>query len=81
MLAELDNYDWAQIFADENWGNVTKEIEAHGCSDAPFTREDVSRIIAMDNDGSEEPIFAGLFQLQDGRYLAATGWHDYTGWD
>jgi len=79
------DYDWAQVFADENDGNVSKTVQVAppgvGVSDAEMTREDVQEIIAAvngENDGNE---WLGLFHLKDGRYLVATGGCDYTGWD
>lgn len=83
MLDVLDDWNWAQVFADESSGNVTKEITAYGCSDEEFTREDVVQVLHMydDSDAQDEPNFIGLFLLRDGRFLAATGWHDNTGWD
>lgn len=46
-----------------------------------FGVEDISSIEAEWTDGSDEPNFAWLLRLNDGRFVAATGWHDYTGWD
>ena len=31
--------------------------------------------------GADEPTFARLVKLKDGRFAAVSGWHDYTGWD
>lgn len=79
-----DDGDWAQVFADENYGNVDKTMHAapptSSVSLATVTRADVAEIIAAVNgerDGSE---WSGLFLLKDGRYLAASGSCDYTGW-
>lgn len=43
--------------------------------------EDVSAVHAYWTDGSDEPMFAWLLELKDGRWVAASGGHDYTGWD
>jgi hypothetical protein len=81
----LTDYDWAQVFADENAGNVDKTtreaLPGSGVSTAPASRPDVARIVAAvngENDGAE---WLGLFELKDGRYLVAQGGCDYTGWD
>jgi len=85
-IEELNNsYDWAQVFADENDGNVSKDTtEVPPGSDvntSPASRSDVKEIIAAvngENDGEE---WIGVFLLNDGRYLIAQGGCDYTGWD
>lgn len=81
----VDDYDWAQVFADENAGNVDKTIHVappgSSVSDATVCRADVAEIIAAvngENDGAE---WIGVFKLKDGRYLVASGGCDYTGWD
>lgn len=80
MLAEIDDYDWAEVFGEAY--SCSKEIDSlDGTSCDDFTREDVVEIIAIQdgqNDGDE---WLGVFKLKDGRFLAATGWCDYTGWD
>ena len=81
MLKELDDNDWAQVFADENAGNVSKDLELHGCSDAPVSREDVAEIVCMFDGDNDGPDWCGVFRLADGRFLAASGGCDYTGWD
>ena len=89
MLAELDDCDWAEAFADKSSGNTTKDVEAHGVSDEPFTREDVAEILAMVTETeSNNPSLScaetncyGLFRLKDGRYLAVEASCDTTGWD
>lgn len=79
------NGDWAQVFADENWGNVSKDVEAvppgAQVSTAGFSRNDVVEIIASHDGENEADDWVGLFLLDDGRYVAASGWCDYTGWD
>jgi hypothetical protein len=85
-IEELNNsYDWAQVFADENDGNVSKDTtEVPPGSDvntSPASRSDVKEIIAAvngENDGEE---WIGVFLLNDGRYLIAQGGCCYTGWD
>lgn len=81
----LENYDWAQVFADENWGNVSKDLEAVPpgipVSTEHVWREDVEEIIAAVNGENDGLDWLGLFLLKDGRYLVAVGGCDYTGWD
>lgn len=79
-----ESYDWASVFGEENWHNCDAEVIS--IDDAPtdrFTREDVSAVLAVD---VAQGYFAetecwGIFQLRDGRYLAACGNCDTTGWD
>jgi len=85
-LEELQNdADWAQVFADESWGNVDKTIHVvppgSDVSDCVFYRSDVANIIAAVNGENDEDEWLGLFQLKDGRYVIASGGCDYTGWD
>lgn len=85
-LEELrDDYDWAQVFADENAGNVSKDVRKappnSDVSDAPMTRNDVVEIIAAVNGDRDGPDWIGVFRLKDGRFLVASGGCDYTGWD
>jgi len=82
-LADMqEDYDWAEVFADESSGNTTTDIESPDGTDlSPFTRQDVTEIIALvngENDGDE---WLGVFRLADKRILVATGGCDYTGWD
>ena len=80
-----DSCDWAQVFADENAGNVSKTIEpcpeGADVSLAPFVRDDIEMVLASsegENDGLD---WIGVFKLKDGRFLLAYGGCDYTGWD
>ena len=79
------NYDWAQVFADENAGNVNKDVDAcPPMSDVDLTppsREDVVEIIAAVNGENDGDDWVGVFKLKDGRFLLAYGGCDYTGWD
>lgn len=43
--------------------------------------DDIEAVEASWTNGEDEPSFAWLWRLKDGRYVAATGGHDYTGWD
>jgi len=50
-------------------------------SPQPLALQDVKRIDVFWTDDSSEPSFAWLLELEDGRWAAASGWTDYTGWD
>ena len=78
----LSDYDWAEVFGEGSGGNTTPEIESlDGTSDKPVLRTDVAHIIAAVNGCNDEADWVGVFLLKDGRYLAAQGGCDYTGWD
>ena len=81
----LADENWAEVFADENSGNVSKETNGiGGCAATPPSRGDVSEIIAI-YDSSEIEWDGwngfGVFRLKEGRFLFASGSCDYTGWD
>ena len=82
----MNDPNWAQVFADDNSGNVSKDTDsADGTDpDPPPTRAAVAEIIAL-TDTSEQEWDGwsgkGVFRLNDGRYLYAEGSCDYTGWD
>jgi hypothetical protein len=81
----LRDRNWAEVFADENSGNVSKETDA--CPPGadvdltPPSRDDVAEIIAAVNGDNDGPDWVGVFRLKDGRFLVASGSCDYTGWD
>lgn len=81
----LTDSDWAQVFADENDGNVSKNTDAcppgSDVDTAPPSRTDVVEIIAAVNGENDGQDWEGVFRLADGRYLLASGGCDYTGWD
>lgn len=81
----MSNGDWAEVFADENSGNVSKTIRTcpvgQPVSDATVSRADVAEIIAAVNGDNDGPDWLGLFKLKDGRFLVASGGCNYTGWD
>jgi hypothetical protein len=81
----LADYDWAQVFADENAGNVSKQTDAcppgSDVDTSPPTRADVAEIIAAVNGENDGYDWVGVFKLKDGRFLLASGGCDYTGWD
>ena len=83
-LKELcdDSYDWKCVFGEECEYNCDAEVESYDeTSCGPVSRADVKKIIAALNGENDSCDWVGLFLLKDGRYLAATGGCDYTGWD
>lgn len=87
MLAELDNYDWAEAFkyAGESgeYRSASPDIrKTLGVEVAltPFTRDDVVELIGIregENDGASWKC-AG--RLSDGRWFFLEAGCDYTGW-
>lgn len=81
----VNDSDWAQVFCDENYGNVSDEVQVvppgADVSNAKVSRSDVVEIIAAVNGENDEADWVGVFLLRDGRYLIAEGGCDYTGWD
>ena len=87
MLDQLDDDNWEAVFAEPgncSMGNCDDSVETVGdcaVSNAPPLRENVVRILAIEEGVKDEAPWVGLFELNDGRFLAATGSCDYTGWD
>jgi hypothetical protein len=48
---------------------------------APFTREEVSEVIAAEDGENDGDNWVGIFRLKDGRIGYLTAGCDYTGWD
>lgn len=78
---------WAEVFADLSSGNTSKDNcdscppgIKELCTPPPY-RTDVVEIIAAVNGQNDEDEWLGVFRLKDGRFLVASGWCDYTGWD
>lgn len=86
MLKELDDYDWAEVFGEGGGGNCTPIIPQPQppTSNVPttqFGREDVEKIYKMEDGENDERDWIIYGRLKDGRYFAARGGCDYTGWD
>ena len=81
----MSDGNWAEVFGDESSGNTDKTTDecppGSGVDRTPPTRADVAEIIAGVNGERDEDSWVGVFRLKDGRYLVASGWCDYTGWD
>lgn len=78
----LESYDWKEVFGEGNGGNCTQDIDSlDGTECAVCLRTDVVEIIAAVNGYNDGDEWLGVFVMRDGRYLAAAGSCDYTGWD
>lgn len=87
----LASSDWSEVFCESNsGGGVDGVVEA--CPPGTTIdltlpkRADVVEIIAICEAPQGFYEFnqwggVGVFKLRDGRYLAASGWCDTTGWD
>jgi hypothetical protein len=82
LEALREDYDWGEVFGEGTGRNCTQDVESlDGTSTDTVLRKDVAEIIAAvngENDGDE---WVGVFRMNDGRFLAAVGSCDYTGWD
>lgn len=79
------SYDWREVFGEGNGGNTDKVLDA--CPPGaevdltPPTIADVAEVVASADGENDEAEWVGVFRLKDGRFLVASGWCDYTGWD
>lgn len=86
MLEQLNGYDWEEVFGEGSGGNRTPIIPnaqppTSDVSVATFSREDVAEIYGQEEGENEGPDWIVYGRLKDGRYFAARGGCDYTGWD
>jgi len=86
MNARLNNYDWAEVFGEGTGGNCHPIIPqpcppSYSGSLATFSREDVAEIFQMEDGENDGPDWIIYGRLADGRFFAARGGCDYTGWD
>lgn len=86
MIESLDNYDWAEVFGEGTGGNCTPIIPnpqppTCGISVETFSREDVEEIYGQEDGENDESDWIIYGKLKDGRFFAARGGCDYTGWD
>ncbi len=86
MKPELNNYDWAEVFGEGTGGNCTPinpqpQPPSYTGSLSTFNREDVETIIQMEDGENDEKDWIIYGKLKDGRFFAARGGCDYTGWD
>lgn len=91
--ARLNKGNWRITFGEGKEGEYDhrpQRIETapgDAVSTAPFTREDVAEVIHHWEDDPEQDAEclgdwtgAMVGRLKDGRYVACSGWHDYSGW-
>lgn len=80
--ALLESYDWEEVFGEGGGGNCTQDVDSLDGTDCGVClRAGVYKIIASVNGMNDEEEWIGVFLMRDGRYLAASGSCDYTGWD
>src|SRR6478735_8794661 len=82
----LVSWDWGEVFGEGSGGNCDQQTDPcpptdTAVSTAPPRRTDVAEIIAAVNGENDESEWLGVFRLNDGRFLLASGSCDYTGWD
>lgn len=88
MLKELEGYDWKEAFgyAGESGtcasgGSRVDSVPGATCSNTPFTREDVVKILAISEGENDGPDWICAGRLKDGRWFFLAAGCDYTGWD
>lgn len=79
------DYDWAEVFGEGSGCNTDKTTDecppGCGVDRTPPNRKDVAEVFAAVNGEPDAEDWVGVFRLKDGRWLAASGGCDYTGWD
>ena len=90
MLDRLADSDWENAFAyasgvraEYGCGCNSPAAAFPGCttSVAPFTRDDVSTILAIVDGEGDGDSWLVVGQLHDGRWFSLEAGCDYTGWD
>lgn len=86
MLKELNNYDWKEVFGEGDGGNCfpikpNRAPHDKATSLDTFSREDVAEICGLSEGENDERSWVVYGRLTDGRYFAARGNCDYTGWE
>ncbi len=89
MPPELDSYDWAEAFGyagepgTNGSPNIERTVDAEDAAVAvtPFTRADVTEIVAMSEGENDGPPWIIVGRLHDGRWFHIEAGCDYTGWD
>ena len=80
-LNEIENsYDWKEVFGEGNEFGRQDVESLDGTATDQVRIADISEIIAAVNGENAGDAWIGVFKMKDGRYLAASGWCDYTGW-
>jgi hypothetical protein len=90
MLLELDNYDWEAAFGEGPAEIGRRKImsrhtieysEASKGKIKSIKRDDVSKILYMQDGENDSVDWIGIFELKDGRFISVESFCDYTGWD
>lgn len=82
-----NNSDWSEVFGEtsgyaSNTDNIPNTCPPGAAIDtSPVLRSNVADIIYSDDGDNDGDEWIGVFFMNDGRYLLATGLCDYTGWD
>ena len=78
MLDVLNDYDWQEAF---EYAARADLCEGAKCSNSGFTREDVVKILHIDEGENDGNYWIIVGELSDGRYFYLEAGCDYTGWD
>jgi hypothetical protein len=90
MLVKLDNYDWESAFGEGPAEIGRRKIisrhtieysEASKGKIKGILRDDVSKILYMQDGENDKKDWIGIFELKDGRLISVESGCDYTGWD
>jgi uncharacterized protein (TIGR02996 family) len=86
LVTIADDYDWKNVFAEEYNGNCTTEVDAAPPGDPSVSVSevklaDINKIVYCLDGERDEGEWHGIFEMNDGRWLFATGSCDFTGWD
>lgn len=78
-----DKYgDWAEVFGEGVGGNTTQDVESpDGTGTGTVLRSNIEELLGSVNGENDGDDWVCVFRLKDGRYGAASGGCDYTGWD
>ena len=78
----LSSYDWEEVFGEGSGGNCTQDVESpDGTATGTVLRSDIAEVLGSVNGENDAYSWACLVRLNDGRFCAASGSCDYTGWD
>jgi hypothetical protein len=80
MLAELDNYDWQEVFKYAEPDSLNKCAGDEAVSNAGFSREDVVAILHYEDGINDEKNWEMLGFVRDGRWFYISAGCDYSGW-
>ena len=87
MIDELNDDDWAEAFGYVGEPGTCSgyigcpSIAGRTLNGAPFTREDVSDIIASREGENDAESWMMVGHLKSGLFFYLEAWCDYTGWD